>query len=540
MKWLAACGAWTLRILALLLLVGAAGAARGADRFPDPTGMPGGSEEGGGYLSARDSLALAGPFFDLAGPVDPTRYLLGPGDVLSLEYSGRVYRQASIAIDAEGRINVPEIGVLSTSGLTLATVRDRILARLRALYTGVHVDLRLVRVRVFKVYVVGQVVAPGPVLANATMRVSEILRAGVAFVDGASRRNIVLRHRDGRAERVDLDRFTLLGLDDRDPYLQDGDVVSVPARKAHVFALGAFSRGGEFELAPGDSVHTLVALAQGLLPATDPASGLLYRFNGPTQIDTLSVALTGGPGAGDPPLMDGDRLFAREIPDFQRGRNVTLTGEFVRPGPYAIREGVDRIGDIVARAGGLTSVAARNRIQVFRPPTTVAGRRDTEFERLLRLTRTEMSDAEYLAFRSKLASQEAVYILTADDLHHEDNSRNVLLRDGDIVAVDRETPSVRVDGQVRLPSLIAFVPGRSVDDYIDLAGGFGAHAWRSKVRITRPGVNQALYVSDAGAPEPGDFIWVPEKNQVSFWGVFKDVLTVAGAAATVVLVVRGH
>jgi protein involved in polysaccharide export with SLBB domain len=198
------------------------------------------------------------------------------------------------------------------------------------------------------------------------------------------------------------------------------------------------------------------------------------------------------------------------------------------------------VADVLARAGGLTESAARTRIQVFRPLVSAGKPRDIEFERLSRLSRSEMTDAEYEIFRTKLASQEATYVLSYSDLYDRANPHDVQLRDADVILVDRETRAVRVDGQVLRPSLVEFAPGRSVDQYLRLAGGPGQRAWLSRVRITRAGSSQTLYSRDVREVEPGDFIWVPEKKDISFWSTFKDVLAVAGAAATIVIVARGH
>lgn len=494
--------------------------------------------------SSRDPLggsALGGSNPLQPGAVDPERYRLGPGDVLSLEMSGRVVRQVSIAVDAEGFANFPEFGVLRTGGRTLSEVRTQVLARLRAAYPGARVDLRLVGLRQFKVYVAGLVLTPGVTAANGATRASELLQGPMALAEGASRRNLELRHANGTSERVDLDAFSALGRTADNPFVLDGDVLWVPPRTQRVYALGAFGRPGEFELAPGDSVLGLVELAGGLLPGAEPASGRLYRFTSPAQTDSLALDLgdSAQPGV-DRPLQDGDRLFVRENSDYHRVRNVTLVGEVVYPGPYAIREGVDRIGDVLARAGGMTQSAAPNRIQVFRPLANAGSRRDIEFERLSRLSRIEMTNAEYQTFKTKLAAQEATYVLSFDNLKLAGGSHDVLLKDGDLILVDRESHAVRVDGQVLRPSLVEYVPGRTVEQYIELAGGFGQRAWKRKIRITRAGSNQTLYRNDARDVQPGDFIWVPEKNDVSFWGVVKDVITVAGAAATIILVVRGR
>jgi hypothetical protein len=47
-------------------------------------------------------------------------------------------------------------------------------------------------------------------------------------------------------------------------------------------------------------------------------------------------------------------------------------------------------------------------------------------------------------------------------------------------------------------------------------------------------------LKDARGIQPGDFIWVPEQRDINFWGVFKDVILVAGSVATVIILLRDH
>jgi protein involved in polysaccharide export with SLBB domain len=485
--------------------------------------------------SALDALI---PDDALAGSVDAHEYRLGPGDVLALELSGRAARHLPIVVDAEGRASFPEIGVVEVGGRTLEDVRSQVLGRIRPVYSGVRVDLRLLRLRMFKVYVAGEVETPGVTRANGATRASEVFRGPLAIRTQGSRRNIELKRSDGRVERVDLDAFAYLGHSRQNPFLEDGDILLVPPRKERIHALGAFGRPGEYERAPGDSISDLIEIAGGLLPGTDPRTGLLIRFASPTGLDSLSLDLSSViAGSADGPLVDGDRLFAREYPEFKRGRNVTMVGEFLLPGPYSIEEGKDRLSTLIERAGGFTAAAARNRIQVFRPPAN-EGQRDIEFERLSRLSRSEMTDAEYQVFKTKLASQQAAYVVAFSQIGQKDKEYDVFLRDGDIVIVERESQAVRVAGEVQQPSLIEFLPGRTAEEYIRLAGGFTGRAQRSKVRVTRAGSNQTLLAGDARAIQPGDFIWVPEKRDIDFWSVFKDVILVAGSVATVIILLR--
>ncbi len=526
----------SLLFAAALLFVGAA--ATRAQTAPDAAteaAARAAVERGANGAAAGGARAAA----LLAGPNDAAEYRLGPGDALSLEFSGRLDRQQSIVVDAEGRIRVPEVGVLAVGGRTLADVRTDVLGKLRRLYTGVNTDLRLVGVRSFKVYVAGEVDAPGVTEATAATRASEVLRGALTLEPGASRRNIELRRRDGRVLRVDLDAFLYLGRTERNPYLEDGDVLVVPARRERIGAYGAFARSGEYELAPGDRASDLVEIAGGLVPGADSASGRLIRFATSTTTDSVVVDLRFPAGGVNPVLQHQDRLFTRELPDYRRARNVTISGEVRAPGVYPLVEGRDRLGAAITRAGGLTEAAARDRILIFRP-TPNSGQPDVEFERLSRLSRSEMTDAEYQTFKTKLASQQAAFVVSADDLARGDEPYDIFLRDGDVVVVDRASRSVRVAGQVQRPSLLEYAPGREGKEYIALAGGMTRRADSGKVRLTRAGTNQTIYLAEAGEILPGDFIWVPEKKDVNFWGVFKDVLLVAGSVATIVILLRGQ
>jgi protein involved in polysaccharide export with SLBB domain len=470
---------------------------------------------------------------ELSGPIDATRYRLGAGDVLSLELSGRASRVVILQVDPEGRVNVPELGVVTVGGRTLAEVRTDVIGRLRRIYSGVRIDLRPVRLRTFKVYVAGQVKAPGSAVTNGGQRASEVFVGSLALLPDASHRNIELRRRDGSRLRVDLDAFALVGNDQDNPFLEDGDVLVVPPRVERVYALGAFGRPGEYEYAPGDSLSDLVALAGGLLPGSEP-TGTLVRFSNQAVTESLSVRLD---APGGPLLQGEDRLFSRRASEYMRTRNVNLVGEVRFPGPYSLVEGQDRISTLIARAGGLTPYAASDRIQIFRPSAVAGGQRDIEFERLSRLSRSEMTDAEYQVFKTKLASQQSAFVVSMEQLAQPGGTYDVTARDGDVIVIERETEAVRVAGEVRRPSLVEFDPARSGKEYIELAGGFSNRANRGKVRVTHAGSNQTLLLQDVKSIQPGDFIWVPERSDTSFWSVFKDLITVAGAVATIIVLV---
>jgi len=106
----------------------------------------------------RQAPESAGIPMDLpAGP----EYVLGPGDGLTIDLWGGVSQRLFRTVDREGRLSLPEAGPLLVSGKTLGDVQEVVQRVLRTQYRDVSADISLGRLRTVRVYVVGEVVAPG-------------------------------------------------------------------------------------------------------------------------------------------------------------------------------------------------------------------------------------------------------------------------------------------------------------------------------------------------------------------------------------------
>ena len=200
-----------LGLLAALLLAGTRAIAQGS----------GGSGSGavdllGATGAGRNVLTPTGAppaMAPMSRPVDPTEYVVGPGDLLQINMSGGVTRSWDAMILPEGTLYVPSIGPIQLTGMTLVEARRVVQQRLTVEYRGVSVDLRLLRPRTFLVYMIGETTSPGPREVWATSRVSELLNDAL-FTEAASRRNVEVRRRTPQGEtrtRIDMTRFRLRG-----------------------------------------------------------------------------------------------------------------------------------------------------------------------------------------------------------------------------------------------------------------------------------------------------------------------------------------
>lgn len=472
----------------------------------------------------------------VAGPVDPRTYIVGPGDVLQVYLTGRLTRRMTTTVGAEGTLFIPELGVFQVARTSLAEAREMIVTSVRKQLRGVQVDIQLLRVRTMRLYLTGAVGSPGAVELPATSRVSDLVPVA-ATTGGASRRNVEVRHTDGHTTIADLELFDRTGRVEFNPFLRDGDIIHVPMATEFLEIRGAVAIPGRYELGPRDSLVTLIDLAGGPLPSALVDRCLMVRWQDPVHSDSTLFSLEDVySGRFNPLLRNGDHVYIYLLSQFQLLEQASIFGEVLKPGTYPLEIGKTRLSDLVRYAGGFTDRANLATIRVYRE-VPGSGESDPEFDRLSRLSRAEMTDSEYEKFRTRLAQRRGDFRVDWSRLG-ETPELDIILREGDVVRVDPLIASVRVDGEVRRPGMVAYDPGRTVDEYVRLAGGYSKLAARGKVLITRAVTGQTLRARDVPTVSPADLIWVPERKTVDFWGVFREGLSVAGQIAVIVVATR--
>jgi protein involved in polysaccharide export with SLBB domain len=472
----------------------------------------------------------------LPGPVDPDLYIVGPGDAFELLFSGGLSESQSVIVGPEGTASIPGWGVLSLAGLTITQCRAEVSKLLANRLKGVRWDFRLVAVRSLRVYVTGDVRQPGATDVIATSRVSDIL-SPAATTDRGSRRNIVVTRRDGTQLIADLALFERTGRSDLNPVVLDGDVLHVPPATSFLEIQGSVAHPGQYELGPRDSLMTLLDLAGGPLPATLTEGSLLLRWRSPTEAESVFFDLEDVyGGVFNPPLQEGDHVYSYFTPSYHELYQTTILGEVERPGTYPIDLGQTRLSDLVKVAGGFRQRADLQTIRLVRLARPAAGA-DVELERLSRLSRSEMTNAEYEVLRTRLTARREEHLVDWNRLQRDPNL-DILVAGGDLVRVDPILASVRVEGEVRRPGLARFEKGFDSHDYIKLAGGYTNRADGRKMLVTRSATGQTLPVKDVIELSPGDMIWVPERPDRTFWQHAQTFIAVAAQLATVIIAVR--
>lgn len=287
--------------------------------------------------------------------------------------------------------------------------------------------------------------------------------------------------------------------------------------RGNVIIEGPVSRPGSYAYADKMTVNDLILMSGGLLQgASTSRVDISRRIIDPESMNptdatahVYSFALENGLAIADGAefvLQPYDIVEVRYSPGYQVQKMVTVKGEVLFSGNFALRRRNERLSDIVKRAGGLIDGAYIKGASLSRRMTDdeVLARNET-----LRLAMQGSSDSISIE-KLNLSDRYNVGIDLDKALSNPGSYYDVVLREGDVLNVPEQVTTVKIAGEVLFPNTVNFVPGKKLKYYIDQAGGYGNQAKKSKVFIVY--MNGQVTKAKGSSPiEPGCQIIVPSK-----------------------------
>ncbi len=219
-----------------------------------------------------------------AAPIEHEQ--LGPGDVLKVHvweggaatiFAANSGDLGEIAVDEEGRIYVPFVGLTTVIGRTIPEVRAEITRRLRTVVRNPQVDIRPARLRSKLVSVQGNAAKAGTYpIERGRVRLGELLGEVAPDLKNPEMLEVTVRRagQTGSVRMADILRIPSL-----DIALQPGDSIVLNEVVEQVTVLGAAGVQGQVRIAEREySVTDVLGQARGLNEdAADPRAVFLVR-----------------------------------------------------------------------------------------------------------------------------------------------------------------------------------------------------------------------------------------------------------------------
>ena len=302
---------------------------------------------------------------------------------------------------------------------------------------------------------------------------------------------------------------------------------------------GEVARPGSFPFTENTTLEDIIIQAGGLLESASSVrvdvSRRIKDSKGTQASSTIGEMYTfalkdGFVIDGEPGfiLKPYDQIFVRKSPAYQTQINVTVNGEVLYEGTYALTQKTERVSSLVEKSGGVTPYAYVKGAKIARQINAEERRR---METVLDMARTADKKDSIDVSKLELGNIYYVGIDLEAALKNPGSDADVVLREGDQLIIPEYNNTVRISGEVMYPNTVSYVKGKGLKYYIEQAGDYGQSAKKNRAYIVyMNGQVKKASKWDNNLIEPGCEIIVPIKEESSF--KLQNMLSIATTSAS--------
>lgn len=425
-----------------------------------------------------------------------------------------------------------------------------------------------------RIQIKGAVFRPGVFSLTEGLTLTQLIKNADGLKgDAYTQRASILRTKgDLSSEVLEVNLQAVLEGRQEDVVLQREDVIRISSiydvqNERYIQILGEVKRPGTYPYAAGMTPEELILIAGGLQESANINDIEIARRLEDSDSGTLSDIITTSINADlsfNPnaiSLAPFDQVIVRKRANFTMQRLVSVEGQVNSPGIFAIQTSVDRISDLIKRAGGVNQFAYTKgatlirkteffnteseqvrrqknlealRVLLKESPTKPEAQeellirlfRDLPTEKVAKTDSTannakreslDQIAAETPGVAVKFKETEAVAINLEKILANPGSEEDLVLEEGDILNVPKLLQTVRMRGDVVYPTTLRHEQGRSLRFYINGAGGFDRRANRKQTYVVY--ANGAVKrtkgffgVRSYPVVEPGAEVIIPSKG----------------------------
>ncbi|SHF38676.1 protein involved in polysaccharide export, contains SLBB domain of the beta-grasp fold, partial [Bacteroides faecichinchillae] len=309
--------------------------------------------------------------------------------------------------------------------------------------------------------------------------------------------------------------------------LMKNDILYIPSihdleDRGNITIHGEVAKPDSYPYADNMTLEDLIIQAGGLREAASTVRvDVTRRIKNPRSIvqnDTIGQMYTfslkdgfvvdGQPGFV---LQPYDEVYVRRSPGYQAQQNVTIEGEILFGGNYAMTNKEERLSDLIRKAGGATNYAYLRGSKLTRVANASEKKRMGD---VIRLMRRQLGESMIDSLGIQVEDSFTVGIDLEKAISNPRSTFDLVLREGDVISIPKNTNTVTINGAVMVPNTVSYLEGKDLDYYLNQSGGYSDNAKKSKKFIVYMN-GQVTKVKGSGKKqiEPGCEIIVPSKSK---------------------------
>ncbi|MFT6217129.1 MAG: protein involved in polysaccharide export with SLBB domain [Roseivirga sp.] len=455
-----------------------------------------------------------------------------------------------------------------------------------------------------RVQIKGAVFRPGNYSITDGLTVKQLIdRADGLKGDANLGRAIILRSNpDLTTQTISIDLAAIISGSKEDISLRREDILQVFSiydlqEEQYVEISGQVNDAGIFAFSESMTVEDLLVMSGGFKASASQAKiEITRRFGNAEQGNLAEVFvvdvnrdLSLSSENSNFQLKPFDHVVVRRNPDFVIQKFVSVEGQVIYPGEYAIKNQSERVSDLLERSGGINQYAYAEGATLLRKTEFFEDQTDLqarilELENLLKRYEAEdgsLSEAELaqvgrinqqlaslqsddtenknlssLAKRErlqeivqrntlfgdvKLNSSDAIGINLKAIIENPKSGYDLILQEGDVLIIPKRQETVRLRGRVLYPTTVVYQESKSAKHFINQAGGFSNRAQKRNTYVIYANGSVAktkrfLFFKTYPNVEPGAEIIIPAKPP-KFPVAISEIVGITSGLATLALLI---
>ena len=462
-------------------------------------------------------------------------YRITQGDTLLLQLWGGLDYQSETKVDPQGNIFIPKVGPVKVVGVSNAKLNKVVLKAVKRVYkSNVSAYVTLLGSQKVKIFLSGMVKKPGLYEGQSADSILKFIdQAQGIRTDIGSLRSINIKRNNKTQYTVDLYDFLEKG-EMPNIQLQDGDVIFVAAKKGELTIEGDVGFSGKYELK--DTQVSLQRILNAVVAQEKATHVTVIEPNASSkqEIAAQQYSINNIAGVQVKPgalIKVSSQLRTSSI-------SIEVVGEHNSEFEMVLPWGAN-LAQLLERIE-YTSLSNQAAVQLYRKSVAVR-QKDMLNATLTALAQSVLTARSSTKESAQLRAAEAEVILQWIEkarkvepkgqvlLSQGFDASKVILKQGDRIVVPAKRYLVMVHGEVLFPTAMAYDQDKSIEDFIDSAGGLTDDVDDMNILIMKPNGAFVDVNDDLGNEDeisPGDEIFVLARPDTKSLQLTKDLTQV--------------
>lgn len=447
-------------------------------------------------------------------------YILDFGDILEIQLVGQENEVQDYQIKRDGSINIPDVGPIKLSGLSMSEASELIKAKVNLTYVGTKTFVSLSNLRDINVLVSGNAYNPGIYTVSGNSNILHVVGIAGGINENGSFREIQLIRNQQVIETLDMYDVLITGKFNTKNTLKSGDVIFVKPVNKIVSIDGAVKVPAKYELIDGQNLYDLIDYANGISNDADLDNIYLDRI---LDGKIKSLPITNLKQFKDITANDGDTIYIRK----HNFKTVNIQGAVLKPGLYLMADN-QSINELISNAGGFTDNAypfgaVYENQEAFQTNKMAKEKLYEEFiDNIITASQKNPVGSYNLSSIVELTQNLKDTVPNGRvviDLLDEDASDRLIIKDGDVLTIPEKSNHIYIYGEVNYEGALKYNEYADIEYFINKSGGLKDNADSKAIYILHPnGDTQRASVAKnifQSSPDealklyPGSIIFVP-------------------------------